>query len=169
MKWTLKNGLVLVQLVEPDILVVNRANINMQLPTNLTAPNLLPYFNADGCYLHTLIAIAPERVGDKSFYAGMKETASHNIQASICNDTDLVEMTDNGSNNTMGVDTTGNQTTNNTIYDEGEQNIDLMLNIMDERDKLKQDVLTKKFFTVYMDTVTNTEPAVSATPKLASL
>ena len=27
----------------------------------------------------------------------------------------------------------------------------------------------KKFFTVYMDTLKNTEPAASATPKLASL
>ena len=81
----------------------------------------------------------------------------------------------------------GDQTTNNTIYDEGEQNLDLILNAMDEQDKLKQDILTlgnediqdrmgqmviqyliglKKFFTVYMDTVKNTEPAVSATPTL---
>ena len=102
-------------------------------------------------------------------------------------------MADNTSNNTMDCDTTGDQTTNNTSYDEGEQNFDLILNAMDEQDKLKQDVLTlgnifiediqdrmgqmdiqyltglKKFFTVYMDTAQNTEPAVSATPKLSSL
>ena len=100
-------------------------------------------------------------------------------------------MTDNTSDNTMDIDETGDHTTEH--YDEGEQNIDLMLNIMDEQDKLKQDVLTlgnafirdvqdrmgqmdiqyltglRKFFTVYMDAVRNTEPAVSATPKLASL
>ena len=68
-----------------------------------------------------------------------------------------------------------------------------MLSIMDEQEKLKLDVITlgnafiedvqermaqmdiqyltglKKFFTVYMETVTNTEPAVSATPILSSL
>lgn len=137
--------------------------------------------------MHALIAVGPLRVGDKSFYADMKETTS------ICNPNDLVEMVDNTSNNTMDCDTMGDQTTNNTIYDEGEQNLDLILNAMDEQDKLKQDVLTlgnafiedvqdrmgqmdiqyltglKKFFTVHMDTIKNTEPAVSATPKLSSL
>ena len=73
------------------------------------------------------------------------------------------------------------------LDDEGAQNFDLMLSVMEEKDKLKQDVLTlgnafiedfqeritqvdtqyvtgpKKLFTVYLDTV------VSATPKLASL
>ena len=79
------------------------------------------------------------------------------------------------------------------LDDEGAQNLDLMLSVMEEKDKLKQDVLTlgnayiedfqeritqmdtqyltglKKIFTVYLDTVTNTKPAVSATPKLVSL
>ena len=51
-----------------------------------------------------------------------------------------------------------------------------MLNVMDEQDKLKMGQMDiqyltglKKIFTVYMDTVRNTEPAVSTTPKLASL
>ena len=56
----------------------------------------------------------------------MKETAS------TCNPTDSVEMVDNTSNNTMDYDTMGDQITNNTIYDEGEQNLDLILNAMDE-------------------------------------
>ena len=81
-----------------------------------------------------------------------------------------------------------------TSYDEGGQNLTPLLNALDEQDNLKQDVLTlgntfiedvlqdrmgqmdiqyltglKKFFTVYMDTVKDTEPAVSATPKLSSL
>ena len=73
------------------------------------------------------------------------------------------------------------------------RSLDLILNAMDEQDNLKKDVLTlgnafiedvqdrigqldiqylkglKKFFTLYMDTVKHTEPAVSATPKLSSL
>ena len=79
------------------------------------------------------------------------------------------------------------------LEDEGAQNLDLMLSVMEEKDKLKQDDLTlgnafiedfqeiiiqvdtqyltglKKRFTVYLDTVTNTEPAVSVISKLASL
>ena len=92
---------------------------------NVTAPNLLPYFNVDEYYLHALIDVGPLRVGHKNFYAGMKERASPNIQASTC--TDSVEMADNTSNNTMDCNTTGDQTTNNTSYDEGEQNLDLIL------------------------------------------
>ena len=40
---------------------------------NLTAPNLLPYFNGEGRYLHALIELGRDRVGDKSFYVGLKE------------------------------------------------------------------------------------------------
>ena len=40
---------------------------------NLTAPNLLAYFNGEGLYLHALIALGQDRVGNKSFYAGIKE------------------------------------------------------------------------------------------------
>ena len=36
---------------------------------NLTAPNLLPYFNGEGRYLHALIALGRNRVGYKSFYS----------------------------------------------------------------------------------------------------
>lgn len=92
----------------------------------------------------------------------------------------------------------GGQNTDIMDCDERRENLDLMVNIMEERETeeqetLKQDVMTlgnafiedvqdrtqhldmqyltglKRFFTVYLDTVTNTEPAISATPKLASL
>ena len=143
--------------------------------------------------MHALIAAGQHGVGGKSFYASMKGTAPPNVQAPAYNPTNSVEMADDTTNNTMDTDTAGDQTTYNTNYDEGEQNLDLMLNVMDEQDKLKQDVLAlgnvfiedvqdrmgqmdiqyltglKKFFTVHMDTVRNTEPAASATPKLASL
>ena len=113
----------------------------------------------------------------------MTETVSPIPQEHISNPTDFTETADN---NTMDIDTSNNS-------DEGEQNLELMLNILDEQDKLKTDVLTlgnafiedmqdrmgemdiqyltglKKFFTIYMDTVKSTEPAVSATPKLTSL
>ena len=153
------------------------------------APNLLPYFNGEGRYLHALIALGQDRVGDKSFYVGMKEvTQSPTLSASISVDSN--EMQEDTC--TMMDIETNNST---EAYDEGEQNLDMMLSrsIMEEQEKLKLDVVTlgnafiedvqermaqmdtqyltgsKKFFTVYIDTVTNTEPAVSATPQLSSL
>ena len=94
---------------------------------NITAPNLLPYFNADGHYLHALIAVGQHRVGDKSFYASMKETAPPNVQAPAYNPTNSVKMADDTTNNTMDIDTAGDQTTNNTNHDEGEQNLVIMI------------------------------------------
>ena len=40
---------------------------------NLTAPNLVPYFNASGRHLHAIVALGPEKAGDMSFYCGMTE------------------------------------------------------------------------------------------------
>ena len=56
-----------------------------------------------------------------------------------CNPTDSVEKAENANDNMMDIE---DQTTDTTIYDEGEQNLDLILNVMEEQDKLKQDVLT---------------------------
>ena len=38
---------------------------------NLTAPNLVPYFNGDGRYLHAIVALRVERAGDRSYYCGI--------------------------------------------------------------------------------------------------
>ena len=57
---------------------------------NLTAPNLLPYFNGEGRYLHVL---GPGRAGDISFYAGMKEVTPHPTSHGS-NPTDSIEMHD---------------------------------------------------------------------------
>ena len=40
---------------------------------NLTAPNLVPYFNGDGRYLHAIVALETEKAGDRSFYCGITE------------------------------------------------------------------------------------------------
>lgn len=52
----LTNGHVLVQYVEQDIPQENHLNINIQLlkKLSLTVPNLLPYLNGEGRYLHAL-------------------------------------------------------------------------------------------------------------------
>ena len=158
---------------------------------NLIAPNLLPYFNGEGRYLHAIIALGKDRAGDKSFYVGMKESATPSASTSVAmqDETCTVINTD---------------TDSSTDDDDGEMNLNMMLSIIEEQEKLKQDEngeqeklkldviklgnafiedvqerLTqmdtqylsglKKFFTVYMETVKSTEPAVSATPKLSSL
>ena len=152
---------------------------------NLTAPNLLPYFNGEGRYLHALIAVGHEKVGHKSFYASMTEESppspsilSHSVETS----SKVVDM-----------DFDRDDLNCNTTHDDGEENLDILLSMMEEQDKLKSDVITlgnafvedvqvrinevdiqyltglKKFFTTYLDTINKTEPTTSATPKLASL
>ena len=93
----------------------------------MTAPNLLPYFNGEGRYLHAFIALRQNRVGDKSFYAGMKEMMQGSTQI------DSTEMQD---------DANRGEQISDVLDDEGAQNLDLMLSVMEEKDKLKQDVLT---------------------------
>ena len=98
------------------------------------APNLLPYFNGEGRYLHALIALGQERVGDMSFYVGMKDitrTPTLSDSASIFVDSNEMQddMMDIGTNSS-------------TDHDEGEQNLDMMLSIMEEQEKLKLDVIT---------------------------
>ena len=148
----------------------------------LTAPNLLPYFNGEGRYLHALIALGHDKVGHKSFYAGMTEHLSPSpslqnapLETNTCTHVDEDDLNCNIS------------------HDEGQENLDIMLSIIEEQEKLENEVFTlsnefmedvrvrtkevdvqflsglKKFFTTYLDTVKNAEPATSATPKLASL
>ena len=81
----------------------------------------------------------------------------------------------------------------NTTHDSGGENLAILLGIMEKQDGLKNDVIKfgnafvedvqvrvgevdiqyltglKKCFTTYLDTINNTEPTTSATPKLASL
>ena len=109
----------------------------------LTAPNLLPYFNGEGRYLYALIALGQDRVGDKSFYAGMKETIlpsispgstlmdsseSHPPQECISMDSDICEE---GTDQNMDFMDT----------DEGAENLDVMISIIEEQEKLQEEVL----------------------------
>ncbi len=143
---------------------------------NLIAPNLIPYFNGEGRYLHALIAIGRDKVGDKSFYVGMRELST---------ETRAVENELN-----MNPETSMNL---ETSYDSGEENLTIAVDIMMQQETLQEEVISlgnsfiqdmqdrmqqveiqyltglKKFFTVYLDTVEKTEPTNSATPRLASL
>ena len=83
--------------------------------------------------MHALIAVGPHKVGDKSFYVGMKETASPSVQALTCNPTDSIEKAENTDDGMMDIE---DQITDTTNYDEGEQNLDLILNVMDGRKQL---------------------------------
>lgn len=145
----------------------------------LTAPTLLPYFNGEGRYLHALIALGHEKVGDKNFYAGMTEDTQPS-------------PTPEGSTTPQ---ITNPSTMDNDIDDDdsGEECLDTLISMMQDHEKLQDEVTTlgnafvedvqerlkevdlqylsglKKFFTTYLDIVRNTEPVTSATPKLATI
>ena len=44
---------------------------------NLSAPNLVTYFNGDGRYLHAIVALGVDKAGDRSFYSGITESGIH--------------------------------------------------------------------------------------------
>ena len=44
---------------------------------HLQAPNLIPYFNSDGRYLHAIIALGDE-AGDRGFYKSIRENKVEN-------------------------------------------------------------------------------------------
>ena len=52
---------------------------------NLTAPDLVPYFNGDGRYLHAVIALGMEKAGDRSFYLGIMEDIQSDVHTSKSN------------------------------------------------------------------------------------
>ena len=140
----------------------------------LTAPNLIPYFNSEGRYLHALIAIGPGKVGDKSFYAGMRDLTASSESTTCAEENEQNVQLDN-------------------VHDSGQKNLDIAVEIMIQQEKLQDEVISlgntfiqdvqdrvqqldtqylsglKKFFTVYLDTVAKSEPTCSATPRLASL
>ena len=162
---------------------------------SLTAPNVLPYFNGEGRYLYALLALGQERVRDKSFYAGMKETIPLSNSSGSTPKDSTESQPPQGH---IGMDSVTykegeDQDMDFKDHDEGAENLDIMISIIEEQEKLKKEVLAlgsafvedvqermktmdtqyltglRRFFTVYMDTIRNTEPASSATPKLASL
>jgi len=144
----------------------------------------------EGWYLYALLALGQERVGDKSFYAGMKETIPlSNSSGSTSKDS----IESQPPSDHIGMDSVTykegeDQDMNFKDHDEGAENL---ISIMEEQEKLTKEVLAlgsafvedvqermktmdtqyltglRRFFTVYMDTIRNTEPASSATPKLA--
>ena len=77
--------------------------------------------------MHALIALGRDRVGDKSFYVGLKEiTQSTTLSASVETQDDTCTMMDV-------------ETNNSADHDEGG---DMMLSIIEEQEKLNSDVVT---------------------------
>ena len=91
---------------------------------NLTAPNLIPFFNAEGRYTHALIAVGSDKVGDKSFYCGMSELTEAK-QESCANKINTVTMECNVDVNNM----------------EEENNLTLAVDILQEHETLIQEVI----------------------------
>lgn len=131
-----------------------------------------------GRYLHAIIALGKDRTCDESFYANLTDKGV-SLPPPPINNEDLNSSTEEGS-----------------VHDEGGEYLDIFTDLIDgeeEQKQLEQDVLNlgsdfckdvteriaekdiqyltglKKFFTVYLRTVTEAEPAISATPKLSSL
>lgn len=135
----------------------------------LNAPNLAPYFNNDGRYLHALIALGPCKVGDKSFYAGMRDLATSSESKPCAEENEqnmqLENSYDSGQENTVEII---QQTLQEEVISLG--NI-FIQDIQDRIQQLDTQYLSglKKFFIVYLDTVAKSERTCSATPRLASL
>ena len=95
---------------------------------NLTAPNLLPYFNGEGRYLHALIAVGHQKVGHKSFYASMTEELppSPSIQShslgTISKDIDM--------------DCDQDDHNCNTTHDSGGENLDILYYLASWKSKM---------------------------------
>ena len=95
--------------------------------------------------MHALVALGPGRARDISFYAGMKEVTPHRTSHGS-NPTDSIEIHDTNTK-VENDDSIGSQNTDIMDCDEGRENLDLIVNIMEEqeteeREKLKQDVMT---------------------------
>lgn len=141
----------------------------------INAPNLLPYFNSKGRYLHALIALGKDKTGDEAFYANLCDNVQQPANTSIKSDECHISVEGECS------------------HDDGEENLKIMIDIFKEQDELKEDVIDlgvaffhdieerieemdqqyltglKRFFTVYLETVERNEPASSSTPQLSSL
>ena len=133
--------------------------------------------------MHAVIALGEERAGTQAFYANLQEnniavedSASVSADSTAINEYILLLDSD----------------------DSAADNLDCLINILREKDNSEKDNLVQtvsqlcysfvedvckrtkqmdtqyllglqKFFTIYLDTVSGTEPELSATPKLSSL
>lgn len=112
----------------------------------LTALNLLLYFNGEGRYLHALIALGHNRLGDKDFYAGMNEFQSTGPGATANGPipTDFHETNPSNDDMDMNIDMDNNREENLDLmdHDEGEENLDLLLGVLKQHETLQGEVLT---------------------------
>ena len=145
---------------------------------NLSSINYIPYFSSEGRYAYAVLAVGVENAGDKSFYGSLNDgNLSNDFSSGYEEKMDTHEDVD-------------------SYHDEGAANLDIMVGLLEENDKIKQlkdrviqlrndfisDVDSRieqmdtqylnglcKFFTVYTDTIKKSEPVNSATPQLSSL
>ena len=144
----------------------------------LSSPNLIPFFNARGRHLHAVIALGEARAGTEAFYTNLcdKDIAAEDSRYVPVNTAEMISpdiISDSG--------------------DSATNNLEHLADILCEHDGLVQEVSglcysfvddvckrtkqidtqyllgLKKFFSVYLDTVSDTEPELSATPKLSRL
>ena len=87
---------------------------------NLTAPNLVPYFNGDGRYLHAIVALRVDKAGDRSFYSGITESGTQ-VHASRSDCIQHIQEKESIDDHTVDMD-----------CDSGAENLDLMVELMGE-------------------------------------
>ena len=98
---------------------------------NLTAPNLVPYFNGDRRYLHAIVALGVEKAGDRSFYCGiMEEYLSAICTPSVNNIQDTNEQETTIDNDNEDMDCVS-----------GAESLDLTVGLMEELGELQGEIV----------------------------
>ena len=146
----------------------------------LISPDLVPFLNAKGRHLYAVVALGEAKAGTEAFYTHLCD------QDRAAEDSMSIHVPENppesSESGTPDIDD-----------DHAINNLEQLSNILCEHDGLKDEVSKlcynfvddvcehtkqmdtqyllglKKFFSVYLDTVSNTEPELSATPKLTTL
>ena len=93
------------------------------------------YSHSEGRYLYTLLALGQERVGDKSFYAGMKETIqlSNSSGSTPTDSIDSQPPQDHISMDSVTYKEEGDQNMDFKDHDEGAENLDIMISIIQDK------------------------------------
>ena len=86
----------------------------------LNSPNLIPFFNARGRYLHAVIALGEERAGTQAFYANLQE------------DNIAVEDSASASADSTAINELHTPASNSDSDDSAADNLDCLINILQE-------------------------------------
>ena len=106
----------------------------------LVTPNILLYFNSEGRYLHAVLTVGREKAGEKSFYYHLGDEYNTCVKHVSGNESKAEVTIHEEIDDEMDMQS-----------DEGGEILDLLLGMIDEQDKLKQEVeeLSDMFLPMY--------------------